>query len=39
MELDLILEQNLSVAIEAVFEADPFDKATQQAFEDLLKNE
>lgn len=30
------MEENLLTAIEAMFESDPFDKATQQAFEDAM---
>ena len=36
MEIDLILAENFLNALEAMFELDPFDKATQQAFEDAL---
>ena len=36
MDIEQILEQNLFAGIEAVFESDSFDKATQQAFEDYF---
>lgn len=39
MDIDKSLTENLLTAIEAVFESDPFDVATQQAFDDLLDQE
>ena len=39
MDIDKSLTENFLAAIEAVFESDPFDVATQQAFDDLLDRE
>jgi hypothetical protein len=38
-DLDKILIDSFSVAIEAMFETDSFDKATQIAFENLIEKE
>ena len=37
MDIDKILQENLFIGIEAMFEADSFDKATQMAFDDAIE--
>ena len=39
MDIEMALDEARITAIEAMFELDPFDVATQQAFDDLLKQE